>query len=183
MLPYILQALSRPLRVYGNGQAITPSSVLTRPADTTAYAQNDLIANSTTAGLVNVPFFTAGVAGGSGKIRRIRLYSNLTTGGTTLQCRVEFWLVPPKLNAGDNGAYAITTAGANSFLGLIDTTIAQQWTDGLGMVGIPTTGLELNFVLPAGQSLIYWTLKEIDATGFTPIASQTFTLVPEIWQD
>jgi hypothetical protein len=36
-----------------------PSSTLTRPANTTAYAQNELIASSTTAGSVVVPSIAA----------------------------------------------------------------------------------------------------------------------------
>src|SRR3954463_10166718 len=67
------------------GNRATPSSVLTRPADTTAYAANDLVANSTTARTVTVPSFAATpYALGTGAIRRARLLTNKTSGMDTI---------------------------------------------------------------------------------------------------
>ncbi|HEY3697680.1 hypothetical protein, partial [Phenylobacterium sp.] len=66
-----------------------PATTLTRPADTTAYAANDLVASSTTAGSVTVPSFTATrVAAGSFRVAELRLASNHTTGLSGVQVTV-----------------------------------------------------------------------------------------------
>jgi hypothetical protein len=164
------------------GVIATPSSLLTRPADTNAYVQNDLIASSTTAGSIVVPSFKASRGpGNSFFIRKARLYTNKTSGMSTAQFLIEFWSAAPTLTNGDNGAYAIATGAAN-WMGKIQTDVMTQVADGAYCMGVPYTGSEIACDGDACQTL-YWTLKEIDATGFTPASSQTFTLVPEIYQN
>lgn len=151
------------------------TSVLTRPNDTTAYAQNDLIASSTTAGSIVVPSF--GIQSHT-TIKRLRLYTNKTSGMGTFQGFVELWKTAPTLTNGDNGAYAIAT-GAASWIGSSTLAVMTQVADGGYTTGVPTTGSEFGII--HGGSTIYWTLKEADATGFTPAANQTFTLVAECY--
>lgn len=160
-----------------------PSSTLTRPTpDVTGYSQNDLIASSATAGSVVVPSFTAArVAAGSFMMRKARLYTAKTSGMSAFQCIVEFWSAAPTFTNGDNGAYAVAT-GAASWLGRADFDVMTQVADGGYAAGIPHTGSDWGIKLGSGQ-VVYWTLKEIDATGFTPAAAQTFTLIPEIYQN
>lgn len=153
----------------------TPRSVLTRPGGTTGYSKDDLIASSTTAGSIVVPYVD--VPGTGLVLRRIRIHTNLTTGGGAIQFMVEFWKAPPTFTNGDNGAYAVAT-GAEHWLGVVTTTVSTQAGDGTYCAGVPTTGSEIGIVLGAGR--LYWTLKEADSTGFTPIANQTFTLVAEL---
>ena len=164
------------------GKLTNPESVLIRPADTTAYAQNDLIANSTTAGNVRAPFFSAPrVPGGSFILRRFRLLTNLTTGFSTFQGLVEFWSKMPTFTNGDNAAYAVAT-GALSYLGRSTTSVATQVADGAYCEGDPDVGSEFGIKLGSGDA-VFWSLKEVDATGFTPISGQRFILVPEIYQN
>ena len=60
---------------------INPSSTLTRPADTTAYAANDIVASSTTAGSIVVPSFNIpGSSGAHYYCERILLRTNKTSG-------------------------------------------------------------------------------------------------------
>lgn len=163
------------------GTTTNPSSVLTRPADTAIYAQNDLIASSTTAGSVVVPSFTATPTSlGSGSIRSCRLYSNKTSawgGGSFL---IEFWTAAPTFTNGDNGVYTVAT-GAASWLGSMAVTFTQV-ADGCYGAGVSNVGSTMDFALASGSS-IFWTLKITSAAALTPASGQTFTLVPEIFQD
>lgn len=165
---------------FGQQVVANPSSTLTRPNDTTAYAANDIIANNVTAGSVVVPSVSvARVAGGSGKMRRFRLASNVTTGWGAVVILVEFWSSAPTVSGGDNAAYAIATGAAN-FLGSTSITLAQL-ADGANGIGVSGVGSEIGFRLASGQ-VVYWTMKITTGTP-TPIANQTFTLTVEVDQD
>jgi hypothetical protein len=113
--------------------------------------------------------------------RKFRLITNKTSGMGTAQFLIEFWSAPPTFTNGDNGAYAVAT-GAAAFLGRATTTVLTQVGDGAYCSAVPDTGSELGVKLNSGQ-IVYWTLKEIDAAGFTPASNQTFTLIPEIYQN
>ena len=164
-------------------------STLIRASGTTAYSQNDLIASSATAGSLVVPQF--GLAAGAGlsfeffEITRGILYTNLTTGFTTFQGHIDLWGgAPPTFTNGDNGAYAVATGAAN-YLGCLTTEISSAYKvagDGTFLDAKPGVAFvngasaeqicfPLNDALP-----VFWSLREIDATGFTPITLQAFTL-------
>jgi hypothetical protein len=108
-----------------------PSANFTRPADTTAYASGDLVANSTTVGSVVPLTFspcTKG-AGRSAQIRRVRI-SKTGTSITNTTVRVHLFNVLPTVSTnGDNGAITIAT-GAAGYLGQVDVVINQAFTDG-----------------------------------------------------
>lgn len=157
-----------------------PASTFIRPNDATAYAQNDLVGNNTTAAKVEVPWFTAvRQPGGTVNIPSVRLYSNHTTGLDTVTFRAELWSAPPTFTNGDNGAYAVAT-GSDTFLGRYDVTMVQV-ADGAYGIGTPPSGdgSYRSIKLPNGVN-IWWTLKLTLAAGFTPQALKTFTLVPEL---
>lgn len=151
------------------------SSTLTRPANTTAYAQNDLIASNTSSGSIVVP--SIDLPGTGGLLRRVRLYTDKTSGMGAFQGFVEFWSAAPTFTNGDNGAYAVAT-GADKWLGSSTLAVMTQVADGGYAAGVPTTGNEIGFVVGGGD--LYWSLKEADGSGFTPASGQTFTLVAEI---
>lgn len=156
-----------------------PTSVLTRPANTTAYAVSDLVASNVTAGSIVVPSFTATpTAGGSGHLNKARLITNKTSGMGGISFLIDFWQAAPTFTNGDNGAYAVATGAAN-WLGQIVVSLTQA-ADGAYGSGAPLVGTALDFDLASG-ALIYWTLQ---ATAvFTPASGQTFTLISEIIQD
>lgn len=165
------------------GNTVNPPSVLTRPADTAVYAANDLVANSTTAGSVVVPSFTAmrvaanGVVQGA-TIPKLLLLSNHTTGLSGIGVAVRLWSAAPTYTNGDNGAYAVATGGAG-YLGKYTGTF-EQFGDGAAAELIPVTGPFEAIKLASGQ-LIYWDLQVTGAP--TPQSGKTFTLVPQILQD
>lgn len=160
--------------------AANPTSVLTRPADTTAYSTNDLIASSTTAGSIVVPSVAqaARLTLNSGTITRVRLNTNATTGFSAATFTIRLWSTAPTYTNGDNGAYAVAT-GAAGWLGSFTATLEQQ-ADGAYGAGVPTAGNGVVFALPVDQTAIYWDLQITSAA--TPIASQTFTLTLEVLQ-
>lgn len=156
---------------------IIPSSVLTRPADTTAYAQNDLVASSTTAGSIVVPSFHGFGPSIPFQLRKVRLYTNKTSGMASVTWTIDFWNAAPTFTNGDNGAYAVAT-GAASWLGSVTTTAMAQAGDGAYCDGAPVTGSEIAMNQVTDQ--IYWSLQMTYASGFTPASGQTFTLAPEL---
>lgn len=152
----------------------TVKSTLTRPSNTTAYAQNDLIADTTTAGNIVVPSFT--VPRNGMFFRRCRLHTDKTSGMGSFQGYIEFWTSAPTFTNGDNGAYAVAT-GADYWIGQVTLDIMTQVADGAYSAGaVPNTGQEL--LLRSGP--VYWSLKEADASGFTPASAQTFTLFADL---
>lgn len=151
----------------------------TRPADTTAYASGDLVANSTSAGSV-LPVVLAigrGLSGSSasGMIRRLRLR---TTGAsiTNASFRVHFYrTVPITFANGDNAAWS-TNQVAN-YVGAIDVICDRLFTDGISGNGVPNTGSEINFTVP-----IYYAAIEARA-AYTPASGEVFTLELEVLQN
>lgn len=161
----------------GGGTVTNPSSTLTRPADTKAYAQNDLVASNTTAGSVVVPSLTVTAESAGGFVaRKARLTTNKTSGWDGVQLRVRFWTAAPTYTNGDNGAYAVAT-GASGYIGKMDVTL-EQFGDGATGIGVPTSGVDFGVALASGQT-IYWDVQYIGSASLTPASGQTFTLTLE----
>lgn len=154
-----------------------PTSVLTRPADTTAYSQNDLIANNTTAGSVTVPSFAIATSGGGACIGRVRLTTNKTSGWDATTFTMRLWTAAPTYTNGDNAAYAVAT-GAAGFLASFSVTLSQ-FADGASGVGAPAVGNNVCPKLASGTS-IYWDLQYTGSASLTPASGQTFTATPEV---
>lgn len=146
------------------------SGTVTRPADTTAYASGDLVANSTTAGSV-VPITLSNLCNGPGQsaqIRRVRLRTS-STSVTNASFRVHLFSTATITAAnGDNGAFSVSAAAG--YLGQVDVTVGQAFTD--GAVGTATTEINLY-----GTSTVY---ALIEARGaYTPTSAGTFTVSVE----
>lgn len=157
-------------------QAI-PTAPFNRPADTTAYAVGDLVANSTTAGSVAPMQLTAArVAAGSFILRRLRLRKS-TASLANASFRVHLFNAAPTVANGDNGALSMT--GAASYIGAVDITMTQGFTDGaFGDGGI--TAPEFNIALASGQAI--FALLEARA-AYAPGLSETFALTAEVLQN
>lgn len=156
------------------GTATNPTSTLTRPANTTAYATTQLIGSSTTAGSVVVPSFAIANAAGSAVIPRLRLSTNATTGwGTTLT--VNLWSAAPTYTNGDGGTYAVATNGAKH-LAQYSCTLTQYGDAASGECSVSVGNFAM-VTLASGTS-IFWDLQTTGSA--TPISGQTFTLIPEL---
>lgn len=148
------------------------SGSFTRPADTTAYAVGDLVANSVTAGSV-VPVTLAATfsSGGNFRMDRVRLQkSNVIL--TNAQFRVHFYTTSVITFAnGDNGAWS-TNQSAN-YIGSFDITMDKAFTDGasgLVICGLNSVSLDTGF----GVSAV------IEArAAYTPASAEIFTVTLE----
>lgn len=151
------------------------SSSFTRPANTTAYAQNQLIASSTTAGTIIVPSFRIATSAAGACFQRIRLFTNVTTGWDTATFAIRFWYTAPTYTNGDGGAYLPAT-GAAQFLGTFVAGITQ-YGDGASGEGVP---VNLNPVcVPGNNTNIFWDIQYSGSAARTPISGQTFTLIAD----
>lgn len=160
------------------GRTALASANFTRPADTTAYASGDLVANSTTAGSVTVMTFTIGRgssgAAASGMIRRARLRKTGTS-TTNASFRLHLYRSAPTPSNGDNGAWL--TNNAADYVGAIDITADKAFTDGAIGNGTPNTGSEINFTHQT-----YYGLLEARA-AYTPASAEVFTIELEVIQN
>jgi hypothetical protein len=152
------------------------TATFNRPADTTAYAIADLIANSTTAGSV-VPMSLVTRSGG-GILNRVRLKVNDTAWKAGV-IRVHLFRNLPTVTVGDNGAlnasetYQFTES---DYLGYVDVTLAQATSDGFAK-GFAA----FQVIFDVGGAGIYGLLEA--RTAVTPGSAKTFTLTLEVAAD
>jgi hypothetical protein len=163
---------------FGSGFAITnPTSTLTLPATTTAYAGGNLIASSATAGSVVVPSLSIANTAGGFYGPRLRLSINDSTstawGGMIVQ--VDLWTAAPTMTNGDRGAYLVATGSAN-YLASYSCTLIQAGDGAYGACA-PTIGTTPAIRLAGGTS-VFWTAEAVTGSGVTG-ASKVFTLTAE----
>ena len=156
--------------------AASASGTVTRPADTTAYASGDLVANSTTAGSVTPISLVVGRDTAKPfELRRLKL-SKSTTGITSASFRVHFYTSSPTVSNGDNGAWVSTEAG---YLGWVDVTIDKAFSASAAGIGVPASGVEV-FAIPSATTIY----ALIEARGaYTPGSAEVFTLTVWGYQD
>lgn len=158
---------------------LAPSANFTRPADTTAYASGDLVANSVTAGsVVAMALAAARVAAGAFAVRRVRLKKS-NTSLTNASFRVHFYDSDPTaasgITNGDNGAWLTKIAG---YLGSCDITMDKAFSDAAAGQAAPAVGSEMSAKLASGTTL--YALLEARA-AYTPASAEVFTLVAEVF--
>lgn len=135
------------------------TSTFNRPADTTAYAANDAVADNVTAGSVTKQ--SAAIAFGKGTIRRVKVRkSDQTVATPTL--RIWFWDATFAVGAGDNAAF---TAPLQDSIGFVDVAVTSAGSDD----AVGWTACEIPFV--AGT--LFWLAQTLSI--FTPANAETFT--------
>lgn len=156
----------------------TPSANFTRPANTTAYASGDLVANHTTAGsVVPLSWVVAREAAGSGSIRRARI-SKTGTSTTNAVFYVHLYRSSPTVTNGDNGVWLSSQAA--TYLGAFSVTVDKVFSDGSAGTGAPLVGSEINFKLPSTDTIY----GLIEARGaYTPTSAEVFTVELEVLQN
>ena len=156
------------LSVSASGLRVVGTTV-TRPADTTAYAAGDLIANSTTAGSVTPITFTG--VGSSGTITKWRLRTNRASAGTGWVARLHLYRSAPTPSNGDNGAWL--TNKAADWIGSLDAVMDMQFTDGAAGNGTARVGPGITYDLGSATDTLYALLETRSA--YTPASGETFT--------
>lgn len=158
------------------GYTARPTGNFTRPADTTAYAVGDLVANSTTAGSVAAITIAAARSTGLGGMVRKVLLLKSTTSTTNASFRVHFYSATPGVPTnGDNGAWL--TPDKDIYLGSCDVTMDKSFGDGALGTGVPGAGSEINFT----SDNLYCLLEA--RAAYAPGNSEVFTLVCEVLQN
>jgi hypothetical protein len=159
-----------------SGFAAIPTQAFNRPANTTAYASGDLIADNVTAGSVTpLAISVARVAAGSFLINRVRL-SKSSTGVTGASFRVHLFNVAPTVANGDNGA--LLTSGRAGYIGRVDFDMTGATIFNDGCAGTADAGFLV--ALASGQTV--WAL--IEARGaYAPASGETFAVTLEVAQN
>lgn len=142
----------------------------TRPADTTAYADGDLVANSTTAGSVAALVFA--IPTGLGKNIKIiggTLQKSDQTDVANSQFRIHVYTSEPTPANGDNGAWSTDIAG---YLGFVDLGLMIAHTDD-AYVRTYTPLVEIISHYMGVNTKLYG-LLEADA-AYSPASAETFT--------
>ena len=171
---------------------ITPYASFTRPADTTAYAQGDLVANSTTAGsVVPLRFGVAKMGRGSGVIAHARFFKDHQT-VTNAKFNLHLFTQSPTVTNGDNGVFAVSTA--TYYLGkiVIDMTSGAFVTTTDAMKRGPFVAtfdssshpnvLAFDLTQDETNGRLIYGLVEADA-AYTPQSGETFKLWLEVGDD
>jgi hypothetical protein len=156
-------------------QIWNPSAGFTRPANTTAYASGQLVANSTSAAaVVPMPFPVGGNSlPGMMRLTRVRLFKSGTS-STNATFRVHLYGASPAVANGDGGAWSTSQAAA--YLGAIDVPSMKSFTDGCADIGAAAAGSEFLLRLAAGTT--FYALIEARA-AYAPNAGEQFTLTLE----
>jgi len=162
----------------GSKTVALAAATMTRPADTTAYAVGDMVANNTVAGSVTPIQFSNAVrsSGGTGVLRRLRLKKSGVS-VTAASFRVHLFRSSPTAGAGDNAAFSVS-AGAANYLGKVDITCDQAFGDGaVGFSDVSAGDIQIN---PSTTDIF----ALLEARGaYTPTSAETFNLTAEILQD
>lgn len=149
-----------------------PSGSFTRPADTTAYASGDLVANSTTAGSVAAVELPGccDYPAGEAMIYRLTIRKSGTS-ATNASFRVHLFRADPAtVTNGDNGA--ISVSGAADYIGQWDVTAMQAFTD--GCVGHVTPANPIAVRLGDAKQSLYALLEA--RAAYTPASAEVFTV-------
>jgi hypothetical protein len=156
-----------------------PSATFTRPANTTQYAADELIANSGTAGSVVAMEFTDFMDRNqrSGCIRRAKIHKSNTTNTTAI---FTLWLfsASPGVANGDNGAFVPSVV--TGYLGKLSCVAADfiSGTAGAAAWLDPDVGQEINFQLTGPQTNVslYGLLSTGPGGTYTPASGEVFTV-------
>lgn len=153
------------------GRVLSPTTSFARPANTTAYASGQLLANSVTAGSVTpMSLAVAHAAGGSFMLRRVKLAKS-TAGVTNASFRLHLWSASPTVANGDGGTF--NPNGVASYIGAFDVTMDRAFSDGACGFGVPVVGSDMTVKLASGTAI--FGLIEARA-AYAPGSSETFTV-------
>ena len=148
------------------------AATMTRPNDTTTYANNDALANITTAGsVVPLEFTAADLNDATLNIRGGRVVaSDSGAAGTTF--KLHLFRSKPTAVAGDNAAFALP-AIANGYMGSLSGA-AVACSDGAIALLKPDSSWDMIGRPTSGGKTLYGLLQVSSYT--TPVAQATFAV-------
>lgn len=153
----------------------------TRPANTTAYASGDVVADSTTAATVLTFPRCASTGGNGGSIRSAVLIDGAAA-ATKLSADLFLFDTAPASYGNDNEAFVPTDAEMQAAIGVIslDGTAAANIKVGDATVGaggnciVQLTGLDIPFRCVPGSSDLFGVL--VARNAYTPVSAETFRI-------
>ena len=143
---------------------INPVATFTRPANTTQYANTDLVANSATAGSVTPMKFSLQRLGGTGLIIGARLAKSATS-ATLATFNLHLFTQSPVVTNGDNGTFAISTS--RYYLGKIALDLATGAQAGTAYLAETVTA-----AIGVDSETIYGLLEA--GAAYTPASEEVF---------
>jgi len=154
---------------------ITTASAMTRPANTTAYAALDAVANNATAGSVTpISLSVSDQNDAPTSIERIRI-ATTDTGVAGRAFRVWLFQATLTATAGDNAAFTVPSA---NMIGTMVGVFRSPTTGGSFGAFTSEDGTRIMTLPTSGGQTVFALLQTLDA--FTPSAnSTTFTLTAE----
>lgn len=155
------------------GNLTRVSAELTRPADTTAYAANDVVADSTSAPTLLSLTNAMRVSGGSGYVVRVALTTDKKS--ITPRFRIHFFNASNPTIANDNAQHKELYADTGKRLGYVDLSAMTTAADSSG--SDTSRAFDSTVRLPivaSGSRTIYALLETLDS--FTPASGEKFTL-------
>lgn len=161
---------------------LTSTYSFTRPADTTAYAANDLVANSTTAASVVFPNWGLKHVQGGFKIIGVRINKS---NPVVTNAQFRLWLFgsdPGVPTNGDNGSMLYLANGAD-YIDYIDFNMTgNSFSHGTplwsGFRVVPS-GAGIGVWLPPGANRKLWGVLMAQA-AYTPASGETFKITLEL---
>ena len=157
---------SNPLPV--GGKSVQKTVSIVRPADVTAYAANDAIADSTSAPTLLEFTGCANAVGGQGYIVKTRLLTNQKT--CTARFRLSLYHTAPS-PVNDNAPKPMLYANKDKLIGRIDLDPCNTEDTSSDAAFVMSTTL-IPYVCAVTGTSIYGILTTLDA--FTPASAQQF---------
>ena len=168
-------AAGKRIPIIGRNAFVTVSTDVTRPADTTAYAANDAMSDSTSAPTSGGFTFTsaARVSGGSGIITDA-IIATSNDAATLLQG--EIWLFDAAVtNVNDNAAFVVSDAEIKTYVGKIPFNLEDAGNNGAYFA----SNLAFGFTCVGSANLRYL-IKVKNA--YTPASAEVLTVRLKILQ-
>lgn len=155
--------------VAGSTKSVITS--FTRPADTTAYAVNDAVADSTTAPTILTFANMARANAGSGYITKAKLTIN---SAVTTNASFRLWLYNASVTpTNDNAAFTLLNANADARIGYIDFALTTEGT-GSDCCECTVSNISLPFVTGAASTALYGLLEA--KAAYTPTNAGVFKI-------
>ena len=143
------------------------STDITRPADTTAYAANDCLSDSTSAPTTFTLTSAARISGGSGIITDLIVVTD-NDPATTLQG--EIWLFPASVTSpNDNAAFALSDADMKTCIGKIPFALEDAGNNGFAHI----SGLSIAFTCSGSANLRFLVRVK---NAYTPASAEVVTV-------
>lgn len=148
---------------------ITAGASFTRPADTTAYTANDLVANSTTAANVVPMTFSLGY-GSCLRILQAKIKFNSST-NTNGKFLIHLYNALPTCTNGDNGAWLTTESNYCGNIA-VDCTVQTFSDNSTGIGTYVNTSVEVPLLIAGFQ---FYGLLQATA-AYTPTSAEVLSV-------